>query len=220
MRLAVSRKLSNQKEILKKKGKEKDMLIQFEENNDTDPGKETKKNVQLEENHHVDSKKEKEEALQFVKHDYVDPWVVPGFGDEEEHKSVVEPSINQQTPNNTLQNKEKKDKSKKKSNNNSSAIIHNPYLEEYHRRQTAMPDDMNRLFDPKLSNDRREELFNFFDLDIAEKFAWAIPDERSLRILLHFSPLIEIGCGIGYWGHLLNSKKAGSWIGFDKEAIH
>merc|ERR1719273_2515056 len=100
MRLAVSRKLSNQKEILKKKGKEKDMLIQFEENNDTDPGKETKKNVQLEENHYVDSKKEKEKALQFVEHDYVDPWVVPGFGDEEEHKSAVEPSIDQQTSNN------------------------------------------------------------------------------------------------------------------------
>ena len=31
------------------------------------------------------------------------------------------------------------------------------------------------------------------------QFAWAIPDERALRILGHFSPIIEIGAGFGYW---------------------
>lgn len=31
----------------------------------------------------------------------------------------------------------------------------------------------------------------------------AIPDNRAIKILSHFSPLVEIGCGKGYWAHLL-----------------
>lgn len=31
---------------------------------------------------------------------------------------------------------------------------------------------------------------------LSEKYAWAIPNEAALQVLSHFSPLIEIGCGI------------------------
>ena len=30
---------------------------------------------------------------------------------------------------------------------------------------------------------------------LLEKYSWAIPDDRSLKILSNFSPLIEIGSG-------------------------
>eukprot|EP00605_Chrysophyceae_sp_TOSAG23-4_P001960 GSChrysophyteH1.ASY1.ANO1.2171.1 assembled CDS len=41
---------------------------------------------------------------------------------------------------------------------------------------------------------------------IRDKFAWAIPDNRALRILKSFSPLVEIGAGKGYWASLLQKQ--------------
>jgi hypothetical protein len=38
---------------------------------------------------------------------------------------------------------------------------------------------------------------------LCDKYSWAIPDARSLAILQHFSPLVEIGSGKGYWASLL-----------------
>jgi len=38
---------------------------------------------------------------------------------------------------------------------------------------------------------------------LCSKYAWAIPNERALNILAEFSPLIEVGCGKGYWAGLL-----------------
>ena len=40
-----------------------------------------------------------------------------------------------------------------------------------------------------------------------KKYAWAVPDARSLRIVTSFSPIIELGCGNAYWSSLL--RKAG-----------
>lgn len=50
---------------------------------------------------------------------------------------------------------------------------------------------------------------------LVEKYAWAIPDERCLRIITHFSPLIEIGSGKGYWARLLKGMGA-DIIAYDK----
>jgi hypothetical protein len=41
---------------------------------------------------------------------------------------------------------------------------------------------------------------------LLQKFAWAIPDEKALRILQQFSPIIEMGAGRGYWSHLLQQQ--------------
>ena len=44
--------------------------------------------------------------------------------------------------------------------------------------------------------DRGEELVN--------QYSWAIPDERAMRIIKHFSPLVEIGSGANaYWSRLM-----------------
>ena len=41
---------------------------------------------------------------------------------------------------------------------------------------------------------------------MARKYAWAIPNDRSIRILSAFAPLVEIGCGKGYWSRLLQDR--------------
>ena len=43
---------------------------------------------------------------------------------------------------------------------------------------------------------------------LCAKFAWACPDERALKVLCHFSPLVEIGAGKGYWALLLQQRGA------------
>jgi len=40
---------------------------------------------------------------------------------------------------------------------------------------------------------------------LRKKYAWAIPDKKSLFILNYFSPLVEIGAGRGYWAMLLQN---------------
>ena len=35
--------------------------------------------------------------------------------------------------------------------------------------------------------------------DFVDKFAWGVLDERALKILDHFSPIVEIGAGSGAW---------------------
>lgn len=44
---------------------------------------------------------------------------------------------------------------------------------------------------------------------LSDKFAWAVPDNRALKVLKKFSPLIEIGAGKGYFSKLL---KVWKWI--------
>ena len=50
------------------------------------------------------------------------------------------------------------------------------------------------------------ELYAVLGEPLARRYAWAIPDERALRILAEFSPLVEIGCGKGYWSKLLQNR--------------
>lgn len=40
------------------------------------------------------------------------------------------------------------------------------------------------------------------------RYAWAIPDDRALRVCAHFSPLVEIGAGGGYWAQQLRLRGA------------
>lgn len=50
---------------------------------------------------------------------------------------------------------------------------------------------------------------------LCEKYAWACPDNRALNVLCHFSPLVEIGSGKGYWASLLE-KRGADIICYDK----
>jgi len=51
---------------------------------------------------------------------------------------------------------------------------------------------------------------NWVRLDVlaspmGDKYAWAIPNKRALRILSNFAPLIEVGAGKGYWANQLRN---------------
>lgn len=93
----------------------------------------------------------------------------------------------------------------------------NPYLEKYEQVMGAYPEDMKRLVDPDLEGGdiRRAILFDMLpDPDITELYAWAVPDERALRIIAHFGPVVEIACGSAYWGRMLLDRGV-DWVGFD-----
>ncbi len=67
------------------------------------------------------------------------------------------------------------------------------------------PDDMEKYLD----------LFNY-RLILTRKYAWAVPDDVAIKLISEFSPLIEIGAGIGYWAKLIN-KAGGDILAFDTE---
>lgn len=74
-----------------------------------------------------------------------------------------------------------------------------------------MAQGTKELFASETDDQRRTELFDAVgDLcgDVREKYAWACPDDRALSVLAHFSPLVEVGAGHGYWAHLLRERGA------------
>lgn len=44
--------------------------------------------------------------------------------------------------------------------------------------------------------------------DIRQLFAYAIPDERAIEIISFYSPICEVGAGLGYWAKLINESGA------------
>lgn len=68
----------------------------------------------------------------------------------------------------------------------------NPFLEEYLDIKKAR--NRNSFFD---EFSKRRELIN--------KYSFAIPDDFAIQKLVEYSPVIEIGSGIGYWAHLVNN---------------
>ncbi|KAJ1391800.1 hypothetical protein B484DRAFT_284306 [Ochromonadaceae sp. CCMP2298] len=79
----------------------------------------------------------------------------------------------------------------------------NPFLAAVRRLRKTIP-EWNTFFE----TDAETMRMNWVRLEVLaqplfDKYAWAIPNERALRILTSFSPLIEIGAGKGYWAALL-----------------
>lgn len=93
---------------------------------------------------------------------------------------------------------------------------------EYHQAVQALKAASKfwyNIFDKDLSssNDRMKcwEKIEAASQELCQKYAWAVPDNRAIKILKHFSPLVEIGAGKGYWTSLL--REAGvDIIAFDK----
>lgn len=58
-------------------------------------------------------------------------------------------------------------------------------------------------------NGKREKAWDEIEKksqELSNQFAWAVPDEKALKIIEYFSPLIEIGAGKGYWARLLQNR--------------
>jgi hypothetical protein len=96
----------------------------------------------------------------------------------------------------------------------------NPLLEKQQHFLNALSEnDKNNFFSNSLvTTDRRAELWMAqADVggELVDKYSWATPDERAIRILKEFSPVVEIGCGANaYWCRAM--KGAGiDVIGYD-----
>ena len=98
------------------------------------------------------------------------------------------------------------------------SLYKNKYFKEVQILKDTIP-NWDYIYDT--STDEEERINQLVRVEVigqalSEKYAWAIPDARSMKILRNFSPLIEIGCGKKYWGTLLENKYNGTVVGFDK----
>lgn len=105
-----------------------------------------------------------------------------------------------------------------RSNSKTGSSNANPYLEFYHQKMASFPVSMKRLLDPALDDDERVDLFNLLDVEFAEQYSWAVVDERAVQIIKSFGPIVEMGAGNGYLGHVLQQHGV-TWSGFDVQAI-
>jgi hypothetical protein len=90
-----------------------------------------------------------------------------------------------------------------------SSIVPIKYLKEVNRLKKTIP-DWDHMFDAD-NDDVESRIGQMIRVEVigqslCEKYSWAIPDERALRIIHSFSPIIEIGCGKGYWAYLLQQR--------------
>ena len=77
----------------------------------------------------------------------------------------------------------------------------NEYFNEVQKLARTIPNWRN-LFSQDISRDERLQQWirlKIIGEPLIEKFAWAVPTEKALDILLSFSPLVELGAGKGYW---------------------
>ena len=82
----------------------------------------------------------------------------------------------------------------------------NELYNKWKANRSSLPSDFGKLLDPEIDENHRGDLFEAEDESAMEKYAWAIPDERALRICEHFGPLVEMGAGAGYWARLLRER--------------
>jgi len=102
---------------------------------------------------------------------------------------------------------QKQEKRRKKTKPSLPTLKGNELLEAYYELRKTWDKDMVHLLNPKYKSldrklkdgtTRREQLLGHDgNLEIAEKYAWAIPDERALRVIEEFGPVVEMGAGRG-----------------------
>lgn len=106
--------------------------------------------------------------------------------------------------------------SKKVSEKSGIIGLSNPYHDKVVKLKTKI-EHWDDFFSEKAKALRPEywDILDDIGQTLSEKYAWAIPDEKSLKVLKHFSPLIEIGAGKGYWAKLLQNRGV-DIVAFDK----
>ena len=83
-------------------------------------------------------------------------------------------------------------------------ISSNEYLDKfkniYGKEHPTLMDEMDRLNtkyrNPSKMADR---------IDVCKKYSFAIPNDKAIRKIAEFNPIIEIGSGTGYWAMLLQN---------------
>lgn len=86
--------------------------------------------------------------------------------------------------------------------------LDNPlYKEQQEFLQSLSKEEREGFFSNALDPERRAEIW-MKQADLGEVlingYSWATPDDRAFRILRHFSPIVEVGCGRNaYWSRLM-----------------
>jgi hypothetical protein len=98
--------------------------------------------------------------------------------------------------------------------------VNNPLWQEQHAfLQSLSIQERQAFFSSKsgMTPERRTAIWmQQADLGCVDRYAWATPDRRALRILHHFAPLIEIGCGANaYWCRQLIQEFGTDIVGYD-----
>ena len=62
----------------------------------------------------------------------------------------------------------------------------NELFDRWKANRLTLPSDFHRLLDPTIEEQHRGDLFEAEDEEAMEKYSWAIPDERALKICAHF----------------------------------
>ena len=96
-------------------------------------------------------------------------------------------------------------KSSKRGQHKFASSIKNPYLKEIRSLRKTIPEWEENFFaeDGEEARGNNWVRLDVLGAPLCSKYAWAVPNNRALNILAEFSPLIEIGCGKGYWASLL-----------------
>jgi len=84
----------------------------------------------------------------------------------------------------------------------------NPFLKEFKALRKSIP-EWNSMFTSHIDNAARADAWVRIEVlgqSLCKKYSWAVPDDRALRILSQFAPLVEIACGKGYWSSLLRDR--------------
>lgn len=92
----------------------------------------------------------------------------------------------------------------------------NAYHNEFSKLKRSIP-----CWDSFFVVPEQDRVHNWVRLEVlgnamCEKYSWAVPDNRAIKILKNFSPLIEIGAGKGYICKLLQDSGV-DIVAFDRE---
>jgi hypothetical protein len=97
----------------------------------------------------------------------------------------------------------------------------NPLLQQQSKfLKSLTPQDRDGFFsDAKVDPERRAKLWMAqaeVGEELVNKYAWATPNDQAIKILKHFSPLVEIGCGANaYWLKLMQRQAGIDIVGYD-----
>jgi hypothetical protein len=85
--------------------------------------------------------------------------------------------------------------------------LDNPYLDEFRSLMPTwrVPPDQRKLtYERYLVRQR-----------LVARYAWAVPTDRAIDVLVRHSPLVEMGAGTGYWAWLVR-QAGGDILAFDR----
>ena len=117
--------------------------------------------------------------------------------------------------------KDKKDKKKSSYSDKEKKVVKSSgisYLKEIEELKKTIP-FWDNMFSSDISDEDRQIAWTRLEVigePLIEKYSWAIPDKKAIHICKHFSPLIELGCGRGYWAKLLRDFDNTDIIAVDK----